>query len=187
MIEEVVTGVRARVMPPQKPHRSIQVVSTPWALIDYVESRWGKLTWDLAATAGNCKVRFPGFEKTVNRDARYGPGAPFEDALRMNWGRKKGTLWLNPEFGNIAPFAEHSAETQLHPNSRIVMLVPAAVGTLWWANFVDKKADVEFIRPRVVFRKHKQGYVKDLALCVYNHLRTHSYSCARWDGKKDKS
>lgn len=170
---------KPRKMPRQKPHRSKQDVSTPWELIRYVESRWGEITWDLAATHGNCKVR-------GNRDARYGPGAKHEDALKMNWGKKHGTLWLNPRFGNIAPFAKKCAETELWPETRIVMLVPAAVSTLWWVRYVDQKADVEFIRPRVKFRGHKQGYIKDLALVAYSGLKTHSYSCTRYDGKEDR-
>jgi phage N-6-adenine-methyltransferase len=176
---------RPRVMPLQKPHRSQQVVSTPWSLIHYVEKRWGKITWDLAATAGNCKTRLP-TGLLVNREARYGPGARHENALKMNWSLKRGTLWLNPPFGDIGPWAEKCATTELAPDSRIVLLVPASVGSIWWAYCVDKRSDIQFLRPRVIFRKHKQGYPKDLALCVYGSLKTHSYTCVRWDGKEDK-
>lgn len=171
---------KPRRMPRQKPHRSTQVVATPWELIDYAEERWGKITWDLAATRKNCKVRFPGFEKQVDRNARYGPGARHEDALKMNWAKKKGTLWLNPEFGQINVWAQKCAETQLRADSRILLLVPASVGSNWWADFVDQRSDVEFLRPRVKFVGHKQGYPKDLALCVYSGLHSHSYTCVRW-------
>ena len=62
----------ARVMPAQKPHRSVQVVETPWEFIDAVEKRFGKIVFDLAATLDNCKVRKPAFKKGYYH---YGPGS----------------------------------------------------------------------------------------------------------------
>lgn len=177
-----------RVMPKQKPHRSVQIVSTPWPLIDYVEAQYGRITWDLAATAKNCKVRRATRvigKRLVDDSRRFGPGARHEDALKRNWARKKGTLWLNPEFSNIAKWVKKAAETEFTVETKLVMLIPASVGSNWWAEHVHQRALVEFIRPRVKFRGHKQGYPKDLALLIYGGIGEHGYSCRRWDGKED--
>jgi phage N-6-adenine-methyltransferase len=157
-----------RQMPAQKPGRSVQVVETPWELIDAIESRWGAITFDLAATAQNCKVRhFP--------EMRFGPE---EDSLTREWTSLLGNLWLNPPFGGIEPWAK-KCFVSLGPERRIFFLVPASVGSNWWAKWVHEKAAVKFLGPRVTFVGHTQGYPKDLALCIYSDEKP-GYECWRW-------
>lgn len=168
--------VSKRQMPKQKPGKSEQVVVTPWELVDAVEARFGKLRFDLAATRENCRVR-----RDYGYPCWYGPDSPVgRDSLKKNWSKRKGLCWLNPPYGNIAPWAQKCAELEPRVGRSVFLLVPASVGSNWWAEFVDRRCDVYFLGPRVVFEGHRQGYPKDLALCHYNGLGTHSYECWRW-------
>ena len=168
----------ARVMPAQKPHRSVQVVETPWDFIDAVEKRFGKITFDLAATYDNCKVRESNYRNKGY--CHYGPGSPLaEDALKQNWGKLKGNLWLNPEFGEIKSWAAKCDATPRVVGRNILFLIPASVGSNWWAEFVDRKARVLFTSPRLTFVSHKSPYPKDLGLCVYG-AGPAGYECWRW-------
>lgn len=136
--------------------RSKQDVETPDSLIRAVERRFGPIVCDLAATAENKK----------------GSGAyigPEQDSLVQPWAdlHPTGTLWLNPEFGDVAPWAQKCAfEAQLR-SGVIAMLVPASVGANWWFDFVHQKAMVLALTPRVKFIGHTAGFPKDLALCIY--------------------
>ena len=166
-----------RSMPAQKPGKSEQVVATPWELIDAVEKRFKRLCFDLAATHGNVKVRFPSRGKTIDQ-SYFNRG---QDSLSQEWFRLKGNLWLNPPFGDIAPWAKKCAATGLSNHGLAVLfLIPASVGSNWWAEHVDKKADVYFLSPRVTFVGHSSSYPKDLALCRYHRGTKGLYECWRW-------
>lgn len=166
-----------RIMPEQKPHRSEQIVETPWELIDAVEKRFKRLSFDLAAGRSNVKVRHPDRGKTIRQS--YFDAS--QDSLTQAWYRLKGNLWLNPPFGDIAPWAEKCAATGLGNHGiHIFFLIPASVGSNWWALHVDKKADVYFLSPRVTFVGHSSCYPKDLALCHYHRGTKGLYECWRW-------
>lgn len=158
------------VMPKQKPHRSEQVVVTPFALITAVEKRFGRITFDLAAGKANCRARSTG---------KFYSEA--DDSLKQEWYLLKGNLWLNPPFGDIAPWAKKCAATGLSNHGvHVLFLIPASVGSNWWAEHVDKKADVYFLSPRVTFVGHSSSYPKDLALCRYHRSTKGLYECWRW-------
>ena len=167
-----------RVMPAQKPHRSEQIVGTPWELIDVVEARFGRLHFDLAATADNCKVRNGG---KVMRNARFGPDSPEgTDALTQDWSALgKNLCWLNPPYGNIKEWAAKCFMAGRR-GPQIFFLIPASVGSNWWAEYVDQQAFVYFLSPRLVFQNHTSSYPKDIALCHYNGPRKAGYECWRW-------
>jgi phage N-6-adenine-methyltransferase len=158
----------ARFMPEQKPGRSAQEVGTPRAFLDAVEKRFGPLKWDLAADESNHVT-----------ERWFGPGAPGEDSLTCSWWMcPPGLLWLNPPYGNIGPWAAKCASI-VDPH-RIAFLVPASVGSNWFAEHVDGKALVLFLRPRLTFVGHTQSYPKDLILAVYGEKP--GYECWRWRG-----
>jgi phage N-6-adenine-methyltransferase len=155
-----------RVMPAQKPGRSEQTVGTPWSLVHAVEKRWGghKMDFDLAALPSNAKA------------ARF--FTPNDDALTKAWSKIEGLpkkdarLWLNNPYSNNAVWVGKSAlfsKTTFCKltGARVFQLLPAAVGSNWWAEYVHKRAAVYFIRPRVKFNGHRAGYPKDLALLVW--------------------
>lgn len=138
-------------MPRQKPGKSEQTVGTPEEFVMAVEERFGHLSVDLAATAANAKA-----PKWIT---------PEEDSLKQKWSRFEGNLWLNPPFGRIKPWVKKASKTT--PSGRILVLVPASVGSNWFADYVWEKARIFFIRPRLQFVGHTAGYPKDLVLIVY--------------------
>jgi hypothetical protein len=168
-------------MPRQKPGRSEQEVSTPIEFIDAVRARFGHLAWDLAATMGTSRADY--------LSNFYGPGSRAgEDALRQDWTKLTGTLWLNCPFGRIEPWVEKArvsaAEVAADPDRRdrhdwrLCMLVPASVGSNWFADHVHRRALVLALRPRLTFVSHRQPFPKDLALLVYGERP--GFDCWKW-------
>lgn len=151
-------------------HKSVQDVRTPLDLLEAVALRFGDINVDLAATVKNAIA-----------DRWLGPGSHIaEDSLAHDWAtlRLCVTAWLNPPFGAIAPWAAKCAATPTGPHRRILLLVPASVGSNWWAEHVHNRAAVKFLSPRVRFVGHDQPFPKDLALCCYGE--DSSYALWRW-------
>jgi phage N-6-adenine-methyltransferase len=146
-------------MPIQKPGRSKQDYGTPREFIDAVERRFGLLEWDLAAHAENTKCG----------EFFYGPGSRHGvDAFKIDWAARHptGTLWLNPEFSDIAPWAERCADASARRHGLIAMLTPASVGTKWFVDHVHQKALVLALSPRMSF-DGKDDYPKDLIVSLF--------------------
>lgn len=145
--------------PAQKPGRSKQDFSTPDLFLDAVEQRFGAITFDLAASADNAAA-----------DRFFSKGGI--DATTANWGEHlaPGDLcFINPEFGSIAnvwaPLISYWAG-QL-PWLRVLMLAPASVGAEWFSRYVNGKAYVFGLSPRITFVGERDPYPKDLMLCVW--------------------
>jgi len=168
-----------RKMPRQRPHRSEQAVGTPRAFLDAVEERFGIIDWDLAATAANAVT------------GKYlGPGASRgEDSLAVDWAmlphQSPGRFWLNPPFGKIAPFAKKCAEQAPAIDGSILMLVPASVGTNWFAEHVHRKALVLALRPRLTFVGSEDPFPKDLMLCVWGRWVVPAFETWRWNSGEE--
>ena len=159
-------------MPAQKPGTSRQDFGTPAAFIGAVERRFGHLEWDLAAHAENTKCG----------DRYFGPGSTHHvDAFRVSWAGyvPYGTLWLNPEFGNIEPWAEKCAAEAPMRHGLILMLTPASVGAGWFQRHVHGKAYVLALAPRLSF-DGKAPFPKDCMLSVYGYGLT-GFGTWRWD------
>jgi phage N-6-adenine-methyltransferase len=134
--------------------RSKQDYATPWEFVRAVEALIGaKFGWDLAASAENTKA-----PKFIT-EAENSLGREWACYLQDEWG------WLNPPFANIAPWAAKCA-AESAKGAHIAFLVPASVGSNWFAEHVDMKALVRPIRPRLSF-DGKNPYPKDLILCLY--------------------
>ncbi len=151
-------------MPAQRPGTSEQVVCTPRAFLA-VEKRFGRLTFDLAATREN--------NVTGDPDSFFGPGSHLaNDALTADWMQiADETCWLNPEHGMIKGargFAHKCRVEAACSKIKIVMLIPASVATNWFAEEIHGHALVIPIRPRLTFVGHKDPYPKDLMICAYN-------------------
>ena len=149
--------------------RSKQDYSTPWSFIKAVENRFGKLDFDLAACYENKKA------------ARFYAA----ESLEQDWTKLEGNLWLNPPFGVIGPWAKKCADTANNFTAftgKILLLTPASVGSNWFADYVDNRARVYFLRPRLTFEGADDPFPKDLVLSVYGmgFLKT-GYECWRWD------
>lgn len=147
-------------MPKQKPGNSRQCYRTPTEFINAVEDRFGTLTFDLAATEKNA-IAEEYFTRRTN-------------ALAKNtiWPRS-GNIWLNPPFLRIDPWIKRVCQHShvLKPKSRILVLLPAGVGTNWFWEWVWQKANVEVLKPRLSFSS-KGPYPKDLILCTYPKVKT---------------
>lgn len=156
-------------MPAQKPHRSRQDYETPAELLVAVKRRFGVewFDYDLAASALNAKARFYFSER--------------EDSLQQDWAELCGELWLNPPFGRIRPWASKCADTARtwmtwRKDSvilrgthfgRIFFLVPASVGSEWFARHCHGQSLVLALRGRLTYVGETAPYPKDNVLCVY--------------------
>lgn len=152
--------------PTQKPHRSEQSVQTPREFLDAVERRFGPIVLDLAADAHNraAEMWFDERLDALSSDQRWTEG-------------EAGVRWLNPPYSDIAPWAEKAAwqSTTTHP---VLMLVPASVGSNWFAEHVHGKAMVLALSPRITFVGHRNAYPKDLILCWFGGFR--GFDIWRW-------
>jgi DNA N-6-adenine-methyltransferase (Dam) len=132
-------------------HRSKQDVETPRDLLDAVEARFGPLTCDLACTKINAKAK-DCFTPT--------------DVIQRPW-PSVGILWLNPEYGDIATWSARCAAWRGCHNARLLLLVPASVGSNWYRDHVHGRALVLALNPRVQFVGHTHPYPRDLVLASY--------------------
>lgn len=146
---------------------SRQDFETPADLLAAAETRWGPLEMDLAATAETAKA--PNFI------------TPEQDSLAplTVWPRD-AVCWLNPPFGHIEPWAAKCARQRerLESEGLIILLVPAAVGSNWYAKHVHDVARVYFLNGRIKFVGATQPYPKDCLLAVYGDAP--GYEVWRW-------
>lgn len=118
---------------------SQQLYRTPPDFLRAVKRRFGvRIGFDLACTEDDCVGEGLGFFH------------PAQDALTRAWPRTDGDFvaWCNPPFNRASAFARVASES---PHCRTLMLIPASVGSNWFAEHVDGKALVIFLRPRIVF------------------------------------
>lgn len=141
--------------PKQKPGQSKQDYETPPEFLAAVCHTFGfdRFDFDLAATAENTQA------------AQF--FTPEMDSLWQVWNNLAGNLWLNPPYKNIAPWVEKARYTNTSISRRIFMLLPAGVGTNWYADHVYNHALVLAIRPRLIFVGETAPYPKDLILAIY--------------------
>lgn len=162
-------------MPAQRPGQSEQSVGTPPEFIKSVQRLLDdSFEWDLAADANN----------TVVKDDWYDGSKRFyseqDDSLKQDWHKIAGWGWCNPPFEKLEPWVQKAYE-ESRKGAKVAMLVPASVGTLWWNHYVDKKAHVLFVRPRITFVGHNTPYPKDLALLLYTKYVRGGYRCWDWN------
>ena len=153
-----------------------QDYTTPDELMRAVESLFGPLAFDLAATATN--KRCPRY--FAPSTGPLGP-MPFDlnsfgmDAFDHSWTelsrrfrRPDGTpglLWLNCEFAHIEDWAERSRNEGIL-GANILLLTPAATGAIWFDELVAAYADIYFLKPRIPFIAG-EPYNKD---CMLSHF-----------------
>lgn len=122
--------------------KSRQDYGTPLDFMAAVVDRFGPIAFDLAAHEGNHKA-----------DRWYGRGGEAEDSLAQDWTKLDGNLWLNCEYDDIEPWARKCAESRgfRWEKRRIFLLVPASVGSLWFADYVHEQALVLGLVGRLTF------------------------------------
>lgn len=141
--------------PAQRPGRSRQDWCTPLDFVAAVQRRFGPFVCDLAADADNALA-----------PAHYDAAA---NALAQPWAEQypTGVLWCNPPYRKIKPWAQKAASESHRRNGLILMLVPAAVSTEWYARYAAPYAHTIAVRPRLTFVGATAPYPKDLMLLVY--------------------
>lgn len=142
--------------------KSKQDYATPRIFLDAVEKRFGKITFDLAASPENAVC-----ENYYTKE---------QNAFLQNW-KIEGNLWLNPPFDKIEPWAKMSAAAG-HVGVRILFLVPASVGSEWFAKYVEPYSMVYALSPRLSF-DGKNPYPKDCILAAYG-FGVRGFSTWRW-------
>lgn len=152
-------------MPHQKPHRSKQDYSTPPEVLAAVKNRLGirEFALDVAATEEN-KV-CPAFCK---------------DGLLEPWSTR-GWNWCNPPFGDIEPWVMKARE-EIFRGAQTAVLVPASVGSNWWAIWVDGRAHVWFMNGRIRFVGATGPYPKDTAILLFTSVARGGYEIWDWKG-----
>lgn len=161
-------------MPAQRPGKSEQAVKTQLEFVVAVQRRFGLIQWDLAADASN----------TLGEQGYYGPGSPDEDSLMAPW-PIRALCWCNPPYGLIEPWARRCA-TQGAMGSRILLLVPASVGSRWFNLWVRPYAFVFELTPRLTFEGHQKPYPKDLVLAYFGPEGFVGREPWHWKGPKVK-
>lgn len=154
--------------PKQKPGRSKQDYATPDDFIAAVKVKLGitRFAHDFAADASNRKAPT---HFDIEMDALSVPR--WELSLRANccpvsrecWG------WLNPPFKRIAPWAMRCAMTR-EAGGQMAFLVPAAVGSNWFKQYVHGHALVLALNGRIHFDPTRPtwGFPKDCILALYS-------------------
>lgn len=162
---------KTKKMPKQKPGKSEQEVGTPIRFLDATREllRITQFAVDLAASA-KLHVCEPYITKEQN--SLIQPWHAFT-GQGIGWG------WLNPEFGDIYPWAQKSWQAS-RKGAYVAMLVPAAVGTQWWHEFVRGKGYAIMLQSRIQFVGHTDGFPKDLALVLYAPFLAGGETTWRW-------
>lgn len=132
---------------------SKQDYATPPGVVRACEEKFGQITFDLAAHAGNAKHTRYFTEK--------------DNSLVQDWHKIPGVLWLNPPYNDIGAWAEKCwIESQL--GAKVLFLVPASVGANWYRDFVHGKATVYFMNGRIKFAgPDADPYPKDCLVAAY--------------------
>lgn len=154
--------------PTQKPGRSCQDYVTPPEFIRAVKCRLqiAEFDVDLAASPENAQAAVFYTEQ--------------DDALVQPWQVGSGWAWCNPPFARLEPWVEKAwIESQDH-RAKIAMLVPAGVGSNWWAKWVHNKALVLLLNGRITFVGQPTCYPKDCCLLLYEFARIPTYEVWRW-------
>ena len=144
---------------------SKQDYGTPPEFVWAVEERFGKIQFDLAASKSNALA--PDFF------------CKEQDSLKQDWHNLNGLLWLNPPFGDIAPWVEKCSEESM-VGAIIIMLTPASVGSNWFRYFVFQQAQVIFLNGRIKFIGAEDAFPKDCMLTIWRRNILTDFSIWTW-------
>lgn len=146
--------------PAQKPGRSKQDYGTPDAFLEAIARRFGRVDFDLAASCENAKAS-TFFTLEAGQDSLAHDWVN----LRDEFDETVRVAFCNPPFADIRPWAAKCESVRYLPRWTL-MLVPASMGSLWWADHVLGKCQADGI-PRLQFVGAEGLYPKDLALLCY--------------------
>ena len=78
-----------------------------------------------------------------------------QDGLKQPWGGCR--VWCNPPYSNVKAWVRKAYNEARHPNTLIVMLLPARTDTKWFQDYVLHRSEVRFIRGRLKFSNAKNN------------------------------
>lgn len=151
--------------------KSKQNYRTPVGLLHAIEKRFGKITFDAACMWNDCVVRWTDHSDGMIVDRvsgfLYDQG---EDALEQDWTKLQGQhIFCNPPFRKSGKFAKKIHDTfmkteehymigtgeiepmQIYRGPKISFLVQCAVDSKWFLNYIQGRAMVMPLLPRVPF------------------------------------
>jgi len=163
----------SRTMPPQKPGRSIQSVRTPDNFLTAAQRRLGPFWIDLAATKANRVVERYYSRRDNALKQRWTPDTVAEPHLIGRF------AWCNPPFDNLGYWVRKGL-TEAQGGAHVAMLVPASVGSNWWAWWIHAQSRVLLLNGRLTFKGHASPYPKDLALILFSPDVTFEYEVWNW-------
>ncbi len=169
--------------PRQKPTESRQDYETPPDFLAAVARRFGELEVDLACGPSDQQNLF-GSNDT--RKAPIGCVFPLVDSLALPWAERfdGSTCWLNPPFRRVVLWARKCRyEAKMMTSGKILLLTPACVGTVWFADNIHGHALVLPLLPRLCFVGEKDPFPKDLMLSVFGPQVVPGFAPWRWKGK----
>ena len=105
------------------------------------------------------------------------------DGLTQPWALPPGWNWLNPPFNSAGVWARRAALLK-REGIKVAMLVPAAIDTIWWRDWVHDRALVIPVS-RMAFVGAKDVFPKPLALCLYSPIEPPDYK-PLWRWKQDQ-
>jgi len=71
-----------------------------------------------------------------------------DDALTLNW---DVDFYMNPPYSQVAKFIKYAYEQHKKFNVNGLILTYAKTDTKWWHEYIEKKAEIHFIKGRVKF------------------------------------
>ena len=96
-----------------------------------------------------------------------------EDSLLFEW---KEDFFMNPPYSKVDKFMKKAYYQHKKHNVNGLILVFAKTDTKWWHSFVEKKAEVHFIKGRIKFLKDgfktKNSAPYPSAVIIYRLERT---------------
>ena len=113
------------------------VWETPQAFFDALNNEF-QFTLDPCALPENakCKLFF----------------TPQEDGLMQDWSGH--SVFCNPPYGRkIAAWVEKCYWESRKENTKVILLIPARTDTVYFHQYIYKKAEIRFIRGRLKFGK----------------------------------
>lgn len=143
--------------PKQHPGKSKQDYCTPLAFLDAVKKRFNikDFSIDLATSCKNAIV-----------PAYY---TEHHNALLQDW-NVGGVAWCNPPYKKITLWVKKALKESRN-GQKILMLLPASVGSNWFRDYVFEKTPVLYLNGRLAFipDKPKWLYPKDLMLLLWGY------------------
>ena len=99
-----------------------------------------------------------------------------EDGLKQDWGTHR--VFCNPPYGRAIGAWVRKCFEASQSGALVALLVPARTDTRWFHDWIQGKAEIEFIRSRLRFGDAESGAPFPSMLAVYSPSRT-AVACAR--------